>query len=204
MVATMPKDTAGKNSSPPPAPAICDDIDLRIAADGTWYYHGSPIGRKELVRLFARVLVRVPDGSFWLVTPVEKARIRVEDAPFLGVELAHEGAGANQTLRLRTNVDDWVVIGPDHPLRIACNPGDAEPKPYVAVRPGLDALIARPVYYELASLAVKGTGAPAPKPMDPAASFAAMGVWSAGAFFSLEQPAPRIAPDPNRPEHDHS
>lgn len=188
----MPKDTAGRN--PKSSPAICGDIDLRIAADGTWYYHGSPIGRKELVRLFARVLARETDGSFWLVTPVEKARIRVEDAPFLGVELAHEGVGANQTLRLRTNVDDWVVIGPDHPLRIACDPGGAGPKPYVAVRPGLDALIARSVYYELAGLAVKGT----------AAGDTAMGVWSAGRFFSLEQPAPRIAPDPNRPEFDHS
>ena len=106
----------------PPGPAICGDIDLRIAADGTWYYHGSPIGRKELVRLFARVLPRDADGSFWLATPAEKTRIRVEDAPFLGVELAQQGAGTNQILRLRTNVDDWVVIGPDHPLRIACDP----------------------------------------------------------------------------------
>ncbi|OHC83291.1 MAG: hypothetical protein A3G73_05945 [Rhodospirillales bacterium RIFCSPLOWO2_12_FULL_67_15] len=178
----------------PPALAICGDIDLRIAADGTWYYHGSPIGRKELVRLFARVLPRGADGSFWLATPAEKTRIRVEDAPFLGVELAQQGAGTNQILRLRTNVDDWVVIGPDHPLRIACDPGGDGPKPYVAVRPGLDALIARPVYYELAGLAVKG----------PAAGGTAMGVRSAGAFSSLEQPAPRIAPDLNIPEHDLS
>lgn len=154
----------------------CGDIDLRIAADGTWYYHGSPIGRKELVRLFASVLSRESDGSFWLVTPVEKARIQVEDAPFLGVELAHEGAGTRQTLKLRTDVDDWVVIGPGHPLRIAWRPGGAGPKPYVAVRPGLDALIVRPVYYELAGLAVKG----------PPTSGRAMGIWSAGAFFALE------------------
>ncbi|MEK7245447.1 MAG: DUF1285 domain-containing protein [Pseudomonadota bacterium] len=197
----MPKDTAGQDpkSSPgaqapqsndpaaslapglssgrpaPPGLAIRGDIDLGIAADETWYYHGSPIGRKELVRLFARVLARAADGSFWLVTPAEKAHIRVEDAPFLGVELAQEGGGANQTLRLRTNVDDWVVIGPDHPLRIACDPGSGGPKPYVAVRPGLDALIARPVYYELAALAVEET----------TESGAAVGVWSAGAFFIL-------------------
>ena len=197
----MPKDRDPRTS---PNPMICGDIDLRIAADGTWYYHGSPIGRKELVRLFARVLARGEDGSFWLVTPVEKARIRVEDAPFLGVELAHEGGGTSQTLRLRTNVDDWVLIGPDHPMRIACDPGSGGPKPYVAVRPGLDALIARPVYYELAGLAVEGPGAQAPQLNDPAASSApglssgrpappgaggrTMGVWSAGAFFSLEQP----------------
>jgi hypothetical protein len=178
----------------PPPPAICGEIDLSIAADGTWYYHGSPIGRKELVGLFARALARGADGSFWLVTPAEKARIRVEDAPFLGVELAREGAGANQTLQLRTNMDDWVIIGPDHPLRIACDPGGAGPKSYVAVRPGLDALIARPVYYELASLAVKET----------TAGGTAMGVWSAGVFFFLEQPAPRIVSAPDRFEHDHS
>lgn len=189
MVATMPKNIAGRNPKPSPAPAICGDIDLRIAADGTWYYHSSPIGRKELVRLFARVLAREADGSFWPVTPVEKARIRVEDAPFLGVELAQEGIGANQTLRLRTNVDDWVVIGPDHPLRIACDPGGAGPKPYVAVRPGLDALIAHSVYYELAGLAVKGT----------AAGGTAMGVWSAGQFFN-----PWNSPPPNRPGAEHS
>ena len=170
----MPKDRDPRTS---PNPAICGDIDLRIAADGTWYYHGSPIGRKELVRLFARVLARGADGSFWLATPVEKARIRIEDAPFLGVELAQEGTGAGQTLKLGTNVDDWVVIGPDRPMRIACAPGSGEPKPYVAARPGLDALIARPVYYELAGLAVEGT----------IAAGQAMGVWSAGAFFPLER-----------------
>ena len=168
-------------------PAICGDIDLRIAADGTWYYHGSPIGRKELVRLFARVLLREADGSFWLKTPVEKARIRIDDAPFLGVELAPEGQGASQILRLRTNVDDWVAIGPEHPLRMARGPEGLEPKPYVAVRPGLDALLARPVYYELAGLAVTGPGA----------GDSVMGVWSAGAFFALEM-------SDSRPERDQS
>lgn len=160
-----------------PSPAICGDVDLRIAADGTWYYHGSPIGRKELVRLFARVLAREADGSFWLKTPVEKARIQVDDAPFLGVELAPEGQGASQILRLRTNVDDWVVIGPEHPLRMARGPEGLGYKPYVAVRPGLDALLARPVYYELAGLAVTGPGA----------GDSPMGIWSAGAFFALDR-----------------
>jgi len=159
-----------------PSPAVCGDIDLRIAADGTWYYHGSPIGRKELVKLFASVLTRDADGSFWLKTPVEKVRIRVDDAPFLGVELAQEGGGTEQILRLRTNVDEWVVIGPDHPLRIARASRDGGLKPYVVVRPGLDALLARPVYYGLADLAVKGPGAKG----------ATMGTWSAGMFFPLE------------------
>jgi hypothetical protein len=170
-----------------PLPAICGDIDFRIAADGTWYYHGSPIGRKELVRLFARALAREADGSFWLKTPVEKARIRVDDAPFLGVELAREGRDASQILRLRTNVDDWVVIGPEHPLRMARGPEGLGPKPYVAVRPGLNALLARPVYYELAGLAVTG----------PAASDSPMGVWSAGAFFALEMSDSRPGRDPS-------
>jgi hypothetical protein len=168
-----------------PSPAVCGDIDIRIAADGTWYYHGSPIGRKELVRLFARVLAREADGSYWLKTPVEKARIRVDDAPFLGVELAREGQDASQILRLRTNVDDWVVIGPEHPLRMARGPEGPEPRPYVAVRHGLDALLARPVYYELAGLAVTGPG-PGDSPL---------GIWSAGAFFALEMPDSRPVRD---------
>lgn len=164
---TKPQDERKRK---PAAPVDCGEIDIRIAGDGTWYHQGSPIGRKELVRLFAGVLAREADGTYWLVTPVEKARIRVDDAPFIGVELARDGVGPAQTLRLRTNVDDWVVIGPDHPLRVV--PG---PKPYVAVRAGLDALIARPVYYELAALAVEGTDEDRPT----------MGVWSAGVFFSL-------------------
>jgi len=154
-----------------PSPAVCGDIDIRIAADGTWYYHSSPIGRKELVKLFASVLTRDADGSFWLKTPVEKVRIRVDDAPFLGVELAQEGGGTEQILKLRTNVDEWVVIGPE---------------PYVVVRPGLDALLARPVYYELADLAVKGPGTKG----------TTMGTWSAGMFFLLE-------PSDSRQNQDH-
>ena len=175
-----------------PSPAVCGDIDLRIAADGTWYYHGSPIGRKELVKLFASVLTRDADGSFWLKTPVEKARIRVDDAPFLGVELAREGGGMEQILRLRTNIDEWVTIGPAHPLRMARGPEMGGLKPYVAVRPGLDALLARPVYYELAGLAVSGgdSRVPVEAHLDERAGIrprgSVMGVWSAGAFFALE------------------
>ena len=164
-------------------PVDCGEIDIRIAADGTWYHQGSPIGRKELVRLFAGVLRREADGTYWLVTPAEKARIRVDDAPFMGVELAREGHGPAQALRLRTNVDDWVVIGPDHPLRIVSDPETQGPRPYVAVRPGLDALIARPVYYELAALAVEGI----------VAGRAAMGIWSMGAFFALDVPSENLA-----------
>ena len=129
------------------SPANCGDIDIRIARDGSWSYQGSPIGRPALVRLFASVLRRDPDG-FHLVTPVEKLKITVEDAPFVAVGLeAGEGV-----LRFATNVGDVVEAGPEHPIRVETGEGGA-PRPYVRVRGGLDALIARPVFYELVALA---------------------------------------------------
>ena len=152
----------------------CGDLHMRIARDGTWFYHGSPIGRKPLVKLFASVLRREPDGSYWLVTPVERGRVEVEDAPFTAVEMAFEGAGQARVLRFRTNLDEWVDAGPDRPIRLA--PGDARsgPRPYVLVREGLEALISRPVFYELVALAeAKGAGGQE------------LGVWSQGAFFPL-------------------
>jgi hypothetical protein len=152
---------------------------MRIARDGTWFYHGSPIGRKPLVKLFASVLRREANGEFWLVTPAERGRVEVEDAPFVAVELAVEGSGPRQSLRFRTNLDEWVEAGPERPLRI--EPGDVRsgPKPYVLVREGLEALIARPVFYELAALAQsRGDGAEE------------MGVWSKGAFFPLTATPP--------------
>ena len=128
-------------------PPDCGDIDMRIARDGTWFYLGSPIGRPALVKLFASVLRR--DGErHVLVTPVEKVGIAVEDAPFVAVELARAPDGH---LRLRTNVDDWVTLGPDHPLRFAPGPAEAL-KPYVLVRADLWALVARPVFYDLVAL----------------------------------------------------
>ena len=137
--------TAGK--CPPPVhlwdPPFCGDIDMRIARDGSWHYGGSPIGRPALVKLFASVLRRDPD-RYVLVTPVEKLGITVEDAPFLGVELAE----ADGVLRLRTNLDEWVEIGAAHPLRFA--PGSAAAlKPYALVRGDLWALVGRSVFYEL-------------------------------------------------------
>ena len=125
-------------------PPFCGDIDMRIARDGTWFYGGTPIGRPALVRLFASVLRR-DDDRYVLVTPVEKVGITVEDAPFLAVELQ---GGGETPIRLRTNVDDWVTLGRDHPLRF--DPGPAQAlKPYVRVRGELWALVARPVFYEL-------------------------------------------------------
>lgn len=152
-------------------PAHCGDSEMRIARDGTWFHQGSPIGRPAMVRLFSTILRREPDGGFVLVTPTEKLDIEVEDAPFIAVELASEGEGAARRLAFRLNTGDLVVAGPEHRLRF-----DAGPHPYVEVRRGLDALVARPVYYELAEIAL-AEGAEPP------------GVWSEGAFFPLEQAA---------------
>ena len=153
----------------------CGDLNMRIARDGTWFYHGSPIGRKPLVKLFASVLRREADGQYWLVTPAERGRVEVEDAPFTAVEMKVVGDGRGQVVSFRTNLDDWVEAGPDNPLRIRAGEDRSGPRPYVLVRPGLEALILRPVFYELVGLAVPG-----------ADGKAELGVWSKGAFFPLE------------------
>lgn len=126
---------------------------IRIARDGVWWHQGRPILRPELVRLFARVLRRDAAGAYWLQTPVERGRIEVEDAPFIGVELQVQHAGtADQALDLRTNIDDWVQIGPNCGLRVV-NDATGAPHPYVHVRDGLEARLNRPVFYQLADLA---------------------------------------------------
>ncbi len=152
-------------------PTHCGDSAMRIARDGTWFHRGSPIGRIEMVRLFSTILRREADGSYVLVTPAEKLTIEVEDAPFAAVELKSEGEGRERRLAFRLNTGDVVVAGKEHPLRFEA--GDAGPRPYLAVRRGLDALIARPVYYELATIALDENAAPP-------------GVWSDGRFFPLE------------------
>ncbi|HEX8582806.1 MAG TPA: DUF1285 domain-containing protein [Allosphingosinicella sp.] len=155
-------------------PEHCGTSGMRIARDGTWFHEGSPIARQAMVRLFSTILRREPDGSFVLVTPVEKLDIEVEDAPFVAVELKSEGEGESRSLAFRLNTGDLVVAGPEHPLRFAA--GVDGPHPYVEVRGGLEALIARPVYYELANLALAERAEPA-------------GLWSGGAFFPLEPAA---------------
>ena len=151
-------------------PPDCGDIDMRIAADGTWFYMGTPIGRPAMVRLFSTILRR--DGArYVLVTPAEKVGIKVDDAPFLAVGLDVEGEGKAQILNFRTNVEDRTEAGPEHPLRVETDPVSREPRPYVHVRGGLEALIARPVFYELVALAEPREGA--------------LGVWSKGRFFPL-------------------
>jgi hypothetical protein len=154
-------------------PPFLGDLDMRIARDGTWFYLGSPINRPALVRLFAGILRREGDDHF-LVTPVEKYRIRVDDAPFLAVEMRQSEGAAGPALHFRTNVDDLVSAGPDHPIRVATDPGTGEPSTYIEVRAGLEALLTRAVFYELAGLAIEHDGR--------------VGVWSDGAFFPLDAP----------------
>ncbi|WP_029029376.1 DUF1285 domain-containing protein [Salinarimonas rosea] len=132
-------------------PPYCGEIDMRIAADGTWFYQGTPIGRPALVKLFASVLRKDPE-RFVLVTPVERVGIVVEDAPFLAVEMAVEGAGEARRLAFRTNVDDVVTVGADHPLVFARD-GHGGAKPYVKVRGELWALVTRALAYDLAEMA---------------------------------------------------
>ena len=150
-------------------PAHCGHSGMRIGSDGTWFHEGSPIGREAMVRLFSTILRREPDGSFVLVTPVEKLQIEVDDAPFTAVEVKSEGVGKARKLAFRLNTGDLVVAGPTHPLRFV---GEDASHPYLEVRPGLDALVVRPVYYELAELALSEAGDPP-------------GLWSEGVFFPI-------------------
>jgi hypothetical protein len=157
----------------------CRDYQMRIARDGAWFHQGGRIDRMALVKLFSTVLRRDEAGDYWLVTPVERGRIEVEDAPFVAVELRTEGSGAARIVRLRTNLDHWVTVDADHPIRVAENPDTGEPAPYVLVRDNLEALIGRAVFYELVDLAQQqDDGADG-------ADGAVLGVWSAGAFFAL-------------------
>lgn len=170
-----------RGQRPPPAnqrvPVELRDLDMRIARDGTWFYRGSPIARQALVKLFASVLRRGDDGSYWLVTPAERGRVIVDDAPFVAVELSSEGTGRDRRLSFRTNLDDIVAVGPNHPLRVA-TAANGEPTPYVVVRPGLEARLNRPVFYELVELAdaERGEGK------------GQFGLWSGGMFFDLGDP----------------
>lgn len=130
-------------------PPFCGDLDMRIAADGLWYYMGTPIGREALVRLFSTVLRKDEDGRTYLVTPVEKVAIVVDDAPFVAVEMTRHWDEGQQVLTLRTNVGDAVEVGPAHPLRFAGEEGTQGIKPYLHVRGRLEALLARPLLYQL-------------------------------------------------------
>ena len=169
---------AGSGGVPPVErwnPEFCGDLDIRIARDGTWFYMGSPIGRKALVKLFSSVLRKDDDGRTYLVTPVEKIGIIVDDAPFLAVEMAVDGAGADQVISFRTHVDDVVIVGADHPLRFEAEDETGGLKPYVLVRGRLEALVNRPVFHDLVDLGVdvdRGNGHE-------------FGIWSSGVFFPM-------------------
>jgi hypothetical protein len=176
-LASLQREAAAGRKIPPVEkwhPAHCGEIDMRIARDGTWFHQGSPIGRRELVRLFSTILRKDADG-FHLVTPAEKMRIAVEDAPFIAVLMDVEGEGRDQILRFTTNVGDQTVAGTDNPIRVETDPETKTPAPYVHVRRGLEARIARAVFYQMADLAVPREDG-------------VLGVWSSGEFFPIGRP----------------
>ena len=173
-LASLQRDAAAGRPLPPVElwnPPHCGDIDIRIARDGTWYHQGTPFSRRELVRLFSTILRKDADG-YHLVTPAEKMRIQVDDVPFLAVLLRREGEGRDQKLVFTTNVGDETVAGAGNPIRVDTNSLTGEPAPYVHVRRGLEARIARSVFYELAEMAEPDEDG-------------TLGVWSEGVFFAL-------------------
>jgi uncharacterized protein len=156
-------------------PPFCGDIDMRIAADGLWYYMNSPIGRMPLVKLFASILRYDADGKYYLITPVEKCGIRVDDVPFVAIRMRVEGVAQEQIIHFETNVDDEIAVGPAHPLRVANEIGTGGLKPYVLVRSNLEALVSRALYYDLVALGVVVGDW--------------FGVWSSGVFYPMQRAA---------------
>ncbi|WP_417720607.1 DUF1285 domain-containing protein [Salipiger sp.] len=169
---------AAKSRGIPPVhkwnPPYCGDLDMRIARDGTWFYLGTPIGRFELVKLFSSIL-RKDDDAYFLVTPVEKVGITVDDAPFVATDFSAAGDGQDQVLTFTTHVGDKTVAGPDSPIRVERDPDTGEPSPYVRVRADLEALIDRKSFYRLVDRAVHHLH-------DGESWF---GLWSSGQFFPI-------------------
>ena len=169
---------AASRKGPPPLhlwnPPFCGDIDMRIARDGTWFYLGTPIGRPGMVKLFSSIIKREGD-SYFLVTPVEKVGITVDDAPFVAVDFDAAGTGPEQVLSFVTQVGDRVEAGPDHPIRVVRDAVTGEPSPYVHVRVNLEALIDRKSFYRLIELGDHAEH-------DGERWF---GVWSGGVFFPV-------------------
>ena len=161
---------AAKGRGLPPVhlwnPPFCGDLDIRIARDGTWFYLGTPIGRFELVKLFSSILKK-EDGKYFLVTPVEKVGITVDDAPFVAVDFEV----ARDVITFETHAGDTVAAGPDHPIRVVRDAQTGEPSPYVMVRAGLEALIDRKSFYRLVEIGAHHDGW--------------FGLWSGGAFFQI-------------------
>jgi len=157
------------------APGGCDEFNIRIARDGSWFYRGSAIHRMALIRLFSHALERDAAGRYWLTTPTERGRVAVEDAPFVAIALNVENPGAQQWLIFRTNVDEIVTLDAAHPLRVAEDRMTHTPVPYILVRDGLEARIARPVFYQLVELGRE----------EQYGSETVFGVWSNAKFFPL-------------------
>jgi len=157
-------------------PPLTGDMDMRIAANGDWYYRGSKLKRHSMVKLFSTILRVEDDGCYYLVTPVEKYRIRVDDAPFVAHSLKVSGEGESQRLSLVTNVGDEVTLGEDHPLEVEIDPGTGEPRPYVQVKRNLRALVERADFYRLADLARE----------EHREGETCWGVWSDRRFFPID------------------
>lgn len=170
--------TAGKGAGPAPVhlwnPAFCGDLDMRIARDGTWFYLGTPIGRPALVKLFSNIL-KLEGDKYYLVTPVEKVGITVDDAPFVAVDFTVNGAGDSQVLQFETQVGDRVRAGVDNPIRVVRDHDSGEPSPYVMIRAGLEALIDRKSFYRLVDLGVHHRHEGGDW----------FGLWSGGVFFPV-------------------
>lgn len=166
--------TAAKTRGLPPVhlwnPPFCGDLDMRIARDGTWFYQGTPIGRPGLVKLFSSILKR-EEGKYYLVTPVEKVGITVDEAPFVAIDFDAKGMGDAQALTFVTHVDDVAVAGPEHPIRVERDRETGEPSPYILIRDNLEALIDRKSFYRLVDLGTHSDGW--------------FGVWSEGRFFRI-------------------
>ena len=175
-LAAAAKAAASKGAAPVHLwnPPFCGDLDIRIARDGTWFYLGTPIGRAPLVKLFASILKREGD-SYFLVTPVEKVGIRVDDAPLHATDFDATGAGRDQTLTFTTKTEDTATAGPAHPLRITRDPVTGEPSPYILIRTNLEALIDRKSFYRLVELGCH----------EPHNGQSWFGIWSSGQFFPV-------------------
>lgn len=169
---------AGRGRGLPPVhlwnPPYCGELDMRIRRDGSWWYLGTPIGREALVRLFSTILKREGDRYF-LVTPVEKVGIIVDDVPFLADDFTRSGTGRDQVLTFTTRTGDEAVLGQDHPLRVERDPSTAEPSPYVLIRNDLWALIDRKSFFRLVDLCCH----------EPWSGQSWFGLWSSGIFYPV-------------------
>ena len=180
LLKNLPDSVLGAAREPAPVhlwnPDFSGELDMHIARDGTWYYEGGPITRLALAQLFSGILRREEDGRYYLITPVEKWAIRVDDAPFVAVRMEVEGQGTEQLLRFFTSLEHEVVAGADRPISVTVDPHTGEPSPYVLLRDNLQALIHRNVFYQLVELAQE----------QEVAGQLRMGVWSDGRFFPID------------------